>query len=208
MSRLWREDRAQEAASVGSFVIRPTGNSFRPWVSDSENGAPASNDGAFTAEDPAVQREEEAYLRGLADGRRTVEAEVAAERNAIAQLAEALQVLRPEPTLPLAMLLAETVDRLVREVIGEVEIDGIRLLARAKAAAALIGEATQPARLKVNPEDAALLAEAELDVEIEGDATLPRGTVLLETADGWIEDGPAVRLDRLRAELDKVAAAR
>lgn len=208
MSRLWREERAQEAASVGSFVIRPTGNSFRPWVSDTENGAPASNDGAFTAEDPAVQREEEAYLRGLADGRRTVEAEVAAERNAIAQLAEALQVLRPEPTLPLAMLLAETVDRLVREVIGEVEIDGIRLLARAKAAAALIGEATQPARLKVNPEDAALLAEAELDVEIEGDATLPRGTVLLETADGWVEDGPAVRLDRLRAELDKVAAAR
>ena len=208
MSRLWREERAQQAASVGSFVIRPTGNSFRPWVSDTENGAPASNDGAFPPEDPIAQREEEAYLRGLADGRRTVEAEIAAERNAIAQLAEALQVLRPEPTLPLAMLLAETVDRLVREVIGEVEVDGVRLLARAKAAAALIGEATQPARLKVNPEDAALLAEASLELEIEVDATLPRGTVLLETAEGWIEDGPAVRLDRLRAELDKVAASR
>lgn len=208
MSRLWREERAQEAASVGSFVIRPSGNSFRPWVSDSENKAPASNDGAFTAEDHAAQREEEAYLRGLADGRRTVEAEVAAERNAIAQLAETLQGLKPEPTLPLAMLLAETVDRLVREVIGEVEIDGIRLLARAKAAAALIGEATQPARLKLNPEDAKILAEAQLEVEIEADPALPRGTVLLETADGWIEDGPAVRLDRLRAELDKVAAAR
>lgn len=208
MSRLWREERAQQAASVGSFVIRPSGNSFRPWVGDSDTGAPASNDGAFAAEDPAVQREEEAYLRGLADGRRTVEAEVAAERNAIAQLAEALQGLKPEPTLPLAMLLAETVDRLVREVIGEVEIDGIRLLARAKAAAALIGEATQPARLKVHPDDAAILAEAQLEVEIEADAALPRGTVLLETADGWIEDGPAVRLDRLRAELDKVAAAR
>ena len=207
MSRLWREERAQAAASVGSFVIRPTGNSFRPWVNETENGA-ASNDGAFTAEDPAVQREEEAYLRGLADGRRTVEAEVAAERNAIAQLAEALQVLKPEPTLPLAMLLAETVDRLVREVIGEVEIDGIRLLARAKAAAALIGEATQPARLRVNPDDAALLAEAKLELEIETDPALPRGTVLLETADGWIEDGPAIRLDRLRAELDKVAASR
>jgi flagellar assembly protein FliH len=208
MSRLWREDRAQQAASVGSFVIRPSGNSFRPWVGDSDKGAPASNDGAFTAEDPAVQREEEAYLRGLSDGRRTVEAEVAAERNAIAQLAEALQELKPQPTLPLALLLAETVDRLVREVIGEVEIDGIRLLARAKAAAALIGEATQPARLKVHPDDFAILSEAQLEVEIESDAALPRGTVLLETGDGWIEDGPAVRLDRLRAELDKVAATR
>jgi len=208
MSRLWREDRAQAAASVGSFVIRPSGNSFRPWVSDSENGAPASNDGAFAAEDLSAQREEEAYLRGLADGRRTVEAEVAAERNAIAQLAENLQELKPEPTLPLAMLLAETVDRLVRQVIGEVEIDGLKLLARAKAAAALIGEATQPARLRAHPDDAAMLAEAKLEVEIESDAALPRGTVLLETAEGWIEDGPAIRLDRLRAELDKVAAAR
>lgn len=208
MSRLWREERAQAAASVGSFVIPPTGNSFRPWVGDADKGAPASNDGAFTAEDHAAQREEEAYLRGLADGRRTVEAEIAAERNAIAQLAEALQVLKPEPTLPLAILLTETVDRLVREVVGEVEVDGIRLLARAKAAAALVGEATQPARLRLNPEDAALLADAALEVEIESDAALPRGTVLLETGEGWIEDGPAVRLDRLRAELDKAAATR
>jgi hypothetical protein len=32
--------------------------------------------------------------------------------------------LKPEPTLPLALLLAETVDRLVREIVGEVDIDG------------------------------------------------------------------------------------
>ena len=207
MSRLWREERAQAAASVGSFVIRQNAHSFRPWASDAENGG-ASNDGAFTSEDPSVQREEEAYLRGVADGRRTVEAEVAAERNAIARLAEALQTLKPEPTLPLAMLLAETVDRLVREVIGEVDIDGLKLLARAKLAASLIGDATQPARLRVHPDDAAMLAEAKLEVELETDAALARGIVLLETADGWIEDGPAVRLDRLRAELDRMAAAR
>ena len=29
-----------------------------------------------------------------------------------------------------------------------------------------------------------------------------------ESVQGWIEDGPAVRLDRLRAELDKMAAPR
>jgi flagellar assembly protein FliH len=96
----------------------------------------------------------------------------------------------------------------VREIVGEVEIDGLRLLSRAKAAAALIGEASEPARLRVNPEDAALLADAELELTIEADPELPRGSVLIETAGGWIEDGPAVRLERLRAELDKVAAAR
>jgi flagellar assembly protein FliH len=100
------------------------------------------------------------------------------------------------------------VDRLVREIVGEVDIDGLKLLGRAKAAAALIGEATQPARLRVHPDDAALFAEAPLDVAVEPDARLARGAVLLETADGWVEDGPAVRLERLRAELDKVAAAR
>ena len=153
--------------------------------------------------------EEEAYRRGLADGRRTVEAEIAAERDALARLAETLQALKPEPTLPLALLLAETVDRLVREIVGEVEIDGLKLLARAKAAAALIGEATQPARLRVHPGRCRDARRGRARrARSRPIPRSPRGTVLLETADGWIEDGPAVRLDRLRAELDQMAAAR
>lgn len=206
MSRLWREERAQAAVSAGSFVIRHNQASFRPWA-DCDAPVPG-NDPAFASEAAAQRMEEEAYARGVADGRRSVEAEIAVERHAIGQLADALQNLRPEPTLPLAVLLAETVDRLVREIVGEVDVDGLKLLARTKAAAALIGEATQPARLRLNPDDMALLAEANLSVELEGDPALPRGSVLLETAEGWIEDGPAVRLDRLRTELDKVAAAR
>lgn len=204
MSRLWREERAQAASSLGSFVIRRGEMPFRPWGQE----RPAENDGPFDAEDAVSALENQAYTRGLADGRRTVEAELAAERDAIAQLAETLPSLKPEPTLPLALLLAETVDRLVREIVGEVDIDGLKLLGRAKAAAALIGEATQPARLRVHPDDAALLGEAQLEVAVEPNARMERGTVLLETADGWVEDGPAIRLERLRAELDKVAAAR
>jgi len=106
------------------------------------------------------------------------------------------------------MLLAETVDRLVRQIAGEVEIDGLSLLTRAKAAAALIGEATQPARLKVHPDDLVLFEDCDLDIPVEGDLALERGAIMIETADGWIEDGPAIRLERRRAELDKVAAAR
>lgn len=203
MSRLWREERAQSAASLGSFVVGRRDTPFRPWAAE---GSHAISDSLPV--DMACQVEEIAFARGVAEGRRTVEAEFAAERDAIARLAENLQALKPEPTLPLAMLLAETVDRLVREIVGEVEIDGLALLARAKAAAALIGEATQPARLKAHPDDAALLAEADIEIEVEGDLALARGSVMIETADGWIEDGPAIRLERLRAELDKVAAAR
>ena len=203
MSRLWRDERAQSAASLGSFLVRPNAASFLPLAG--QDGE-ASNDSVPA--DMAARVEEIAYLRGLDEGRTTAEAEFAAERDAIGRLAETLQSLRPEPTLPLAMLLAETVDRLVKQIAGEVEIDGLSLLARAKAAAALIGEATQPARLKVHPEDLALFDDCDLDIPVEGDLALERGAVMIETADGWIEDGPAIRLERLRAELDKVAAAR
>ena len=205
MSRLWGHERAQSAASVGSFVIRRMEGGFRPWSGDYDGGGQGS-DGA-NDEDRARAREEAAYARGLADGRRTVEAELGAEQDAVARLAESLQTLRPQPSLPLAMLLAETVDRLVRDIVGEVEIDALRLLSRAKAAAALIAESTEPAKLRLHPQDAELLAEAALEIEIERDLALPRGTILLETADGWVEDGPAMRLDRLRAELDRIGAA-
>jgi flagellar assembly protein FliH len=206
MSSLWREERAQAASSLGSFVIRRSEASFRPWGAGAAGGA--VNDPAFPTEDDVTARENRAYARGVGDGRQMAEAQSADERNAVARLAETLQALKPEPTLPLALLLAEAVDRLVKEIVGEVEVDGLRLLARAKAAAALIGEATQPARLRVAPDDVQLLAEAGLEIAVEPDPALGRGTVLLETADGWVEDGPAVRLERLRAELDRVAASR
>jgi flagellar assembly protein FliH len=203
MSSLWREERAQAASSLGSFVIRRGEKPFRPWGGGDMAGCDPN-----VPVDMACQVEEIAFARGVAEGRRLAEAEFAAERHAIAQLAATLPALKPEPTLPLALLLAETVDRLVREIVGEVDIDALKLLGRAKAAAALIGEATQPARLRVHPDDAALLREAALEVAVEPDAGLERGAVLIETADGWVEDGPAIRLERLRAELDKVAAAR
>jgi len=203
MSRLWRDERAQGASSLGSFFVPSNETSFRPWAGQS---GMASNDSVPV--DMAARVEEIAYARGVTEGRATVEAEFAAERDAIGRLAESLQSLRPEPTLPLAMLLAETVDRLVKQIAGEVEIDGLSLLARAKAAAALIGEATQPARLKVHPDDVALFADCDLEIPVEGDLALERGAIMIETADGWIEDGPVIRLQRLRAELDKVAATR
>ena len=124
------------------------------------------------------------------------------------RLAESLAVLRPEPANALALLLAETVDRLVRQVVGEVDIDANLLLARANAAAQLVGKDVEPTRLRAHPEDIVYLEAARLEVPLHADPTLTRGAIVLETGHGWIEDGPAVRLDRLRAELDKMVAAR
>ena len=118
------------------------------------------------------------------------------------------ETMQPEPTQALAALLAETVERLVRQIVGAVEIDQAALLARAQAAAALIGEETQPATLRLHPTDMARLAGATLPVATAADPNIPEGSVRLETSDGWIEDGAEVRLEKLRAALDTMGAAR
>jgi flagellar assembly protein FliH len=206
MSRVLREERARLAASLGSFVVRRTDPTFHP-LGTSE---PYNDDGLkpLSAEQERLRAQAEAYAKGYDEARRALEAEVAGEREAIARLAASLEGLRPDSGHALALLLAETVDRLVREIIGTVEIDATLLLARAKAAADLIDDNVEPSRLIVHPDDIPLLEPAGLALELTGDPTLVRGTVVLETGHGWVEDGPAVRLERLRVELDKMAARR
>jgi flagellar assembly protein FliH len=199
MSNLWSHESAGTAASVGSFAIPRVAPVFTPWGSAGEDGPEGAQDMQ------AIQAD--AFSQGWQEGRRTAELEFAAERDALAKLMEALEVLRPEPTNALALLLAETVDRLVRQIVGTTAIQPAILIARAEAAAALIGQETAPARLRVSPDDLPLLEGAQIPVPIVADHDIERGSLVLETGQGWIEDGPAVRLDRLRAELDRMGAA-
>ena len=201
MSNLWSHERAGAAASVGSFAIERTLPSFTPWGAEID-GPALGPEGTLDIETIRAQ----AFAQGFDEGRRALEAELGDEREAVIKLAQSLEVLQPEPTNALALLLAETVDRLVRQIVGSVEIDGAMLTARAEAAAALIGAETEPARLRVHPSDLPLLDGAHIPVEMTGDPSLARGSLVLETGAGWIEDGPAVRLDRLRSELDRIGA--
>lgn len=197
MSRLLSSEAAEGAARLGSFVLYRGQAAFRPKGSAMPD---QDNDGGTEAEP-------DAFALGVEEGRRAAEAELAEEREAVIRLARTLETLRPEPTNALALLLAETVDRLVREIVGEVAVDPTRLLARAKAAAALIGENVEPSKLRAHPDDVATLQAADLQIEIAADPALARGTLVIETGHGWIEDGPAVRLERLRAALDRMAAS-
>ena len=52
-----------------------------------------------------------------------------------------------------------------------------------------------------HPDDVALLEGETIGVPMVADKSMQRGCVRLETADGWVEDGPDVRLSRLRAQL-------
>jgi len=199
----------ESAASLGSFVFAHPNAGFRPRSAGGGGFTPGNDKaGPITAEQERANIQEEAFALGCQEGRKTAEAEFAAERDALGRLAESLAVLRPEPANALALLLAETVDRLVRQVVGEVEIDAKLLLARASAAAQLIGKDVEPTRLRAHPDDIPYLDAGQLEIALHPDPSLSRGSIVLETGHGWIEDGPAVRLDRLRAELDKMVAAR
>jgi flagellar assembly protein FliH len=59
-----------------------------------------------------------------------------------------------------------------------------------------------PGRMRVHPDDLPFLSGIGLPVDLVADATIGRGSLVLETDTGWIEDGHAVRLARLRASLD------
>lgn len=148
----------------------------------------------------------QAFADGFEQGCKTVDAEVAAEREALVALTESLQNLQPSPTDALAELLAATVERLVCQIVGEVAINPISLVKRAEAAARLIGEEVDASRLHVHPDDLALFARTRVPIEVVGNGDIERGALRLEWGRGWIEDGPAVRVERLRAALDGLGA--
>lgn len=150
----------------------------------------------------------EAMAQGFSAGIEAGRREADDERAALRKLAAALEGLRGEPTQGLGMMIAATVERLLHQVVGEVEICPATLIDRAQAAAALIGDEVRPAVLKLNAQDLARLDPAELPLPAEADPMLSPGELRVETANGSIEDGPGLRLERLRVALDRVAAAR
>ncbi len=202
VSSLWSAEIAGDAAAVSPWTRTPA-QGFTPLSAERDDGRRGPEPVLDAAGERAL-----GYAEGHDDGRREAEAELARERAAMARLVEAVETMQPEPTQALAALLAETVERLVRQIVGAVEIDQAMLLARTQAAAALIGEETQPATLRLNPKDMARLEGATLPVAMASDASITEGSMRLETSDGWIEDGAEVRLEKLRAALDTMGAAR
>lgn len=209
MSSLWHPELAGAAARRPVWAQPDPTEPFTPWSAERFAAAP-SPCGVPIAEavfDPDALRSE-AFAQGYDEGQRVLCEAIAAERAALADLAAGLEAMKPQSTAALGHMLAETVDRLVRQIVGEVAIDTATLQARCVAAVQLIGDETAPSRLRLSPADAERLAGVALPVPIVADRNVAPGTVLLETALGWVEDGPEARLDQLRVALDQIELPR
>ncbi|EQB10531.1 hypothetical protein L288_03840 [Sphingobium quisquiliarum P25] len=196
----------RDAASIpltGMAQVRSGG--FRSLYADTPGASGAAMHDAMPAmtdEDLIEQARMEAFAQGFDEGCRVVGDAAAADAEARARLAEALELLTPAPSGMLSTMLSATVVRLVEQIVGEVEIDLERLVQRCDTVAAFIEDNDGKGALHLHPDDMAMLEGEAIGLRLVGDPAMPRGSVRLETTDGWVEDGPDVRLSRLRALLD------
>ena len=219
MSKIWKNGASQAATVVDGWgAFGSVGNdnrSFRTLYGEGESNRAwnMTFPGQTTQHqsdmlepvppvDPIEEAAQEAFVQGFTEGERITRE--AAELNNVAreQLTLAVQTLAQAGEGALATLISQAVIRLVGQIIGEVPIDKDVLKARCEAVAGCIDGNDSPAKLEVNPEDLPLLQAEALGVMLVGNPALSRGSVRLATADGWIEDGPDIRLDRLKALMD------
>ena len=186
---------ADAAPPRNGFVA---GNFERVSVHVSANGRHASD---LAGEHPVTV---DHYKQGFEDGRRAAEEAFSAERAALLSLVEKANALQPEPSEELAMLIGDTVYRLVTDIVGQVEIDRDCLARRATAAAGLVAECDNARTLCVNPDDLPLLEGLVTTLALSGDASLSRGDIRIDCSAGWIEHGTSLYLDALRSELGLV----
>jgi flagellar assembly protein FliH len=190
----------------GSFTSRSGDSSgFAAWT-QGDSAEPAFRSTASNDVADAEALIAQGYADGLNEGRRLAMIEMEEERAALQRLAAGLECLNPQGSDGLAAMLANTVKRLVTQIVGEVEINPETLRERTQAVAAKIAEETAPARLRLHPTDVVRLQGANIAVELIGDPLLAPGTIVLDTGTGWVEDGPHVRLEKLRAQLDRLGA--
>jgi flagellar assembly protein FliH len=152
--------------------------------------------------DPIEEAAQEAFLQGFQEGERITRETAEVDNAARVQLAASVAQIAQAGEGTLAAMISQAVIRLVSQIMGEVAVDETLLKERCISVAACIDADDSKAVLEVNPEDMALLEMENMGVKLAANPTLSRGSVRLATADGWVEDGPDVRLARLKALMD------
>ncbi len=162
------------------------------------------------AANPRLDPVAAAHAAGYAEGEAAAVA-VQGERNdadraLIVNLTAALAASGRVDRDAVARRIRQTVLHLVTRLIGETGVSGDLLTARVAAAADLLADASESALLRLHPDDVALV-EGRLPATVfaAGDASVARGSFVLESASTVIEDGPDLWLDQLAQAIDRAA---
>lgn len=167
--------------------------------------APTDSSGTFqlwTAEPAGAKTESvDEFERGLAEGQLLAETAFAEERRRLQALVAAANALQPVEPETVRKLICETVDRLVREIVGMTPVDLELLRKQVDEAVTFAGPIAVDAVLKVSPDDAASFKGVDLGVPVVADMRVARGTLRLESPSGTVEHGRTVQLETLRQQL-------
>lgn len=185
MSRLWHTERAQGARSISLLGGQALAHASGPSLQD---------------------QLAQAYRAGADDTRHALEAQIAADRAHLAQLAATLEGLAVEPCEPLAASIVDAVHRLVQDIVGDAPVDGELLRARALSLARAIGAGDARRVIRANPADLAFL-DALTVADVVADPAIARGNLRMIEGDSIAEDGVAPALQRLQSAIDDMGLA-
>lgn len=141
--------------------------------------------------DPVAEAWAEGYARGLGEAQEAAAQIIAEQEAARAKIELSLARLDAAMEADLKDRLRETVEALCEAAIAPAALDPDGLARRVEVAAAMLARAQDERVIRLHPEDIALVA-ARLpeDWHFIPDATLERGAVRVEGAQGGVEDGP------------------
>ncbi len=145
--------------------------------------------------------EHDDFAAGFAEGQRLAQELFAAERQHLLDLIRNAEALQAEPSEEVAVLIANAVERLLTQLTGQAVPDRAWLEKQVMCAVELIQETDAKRRLRLHPDDAALLADAQFGCAVVPDPDLARGEIRVECSTGWVEQGIPVNLARLRTDL-------
>ena len=159
---------------------------------DDHTAALQTDDNLQTALDAPSDAVLEAHSRGIVEGRRAAEAEIASHDDRMRAMRLSFQALDKAATDALAEELGETVIALCSEAIEGFAPDAKALHVRCTRAATRLGGAVQDCTLHLHPDDIELLgSEALPGWTIRADQQAERGGLRFEGPHGAVTDGPS-----------------
>lgn len=144
----------------------------------------------------------QAYEQGVADGIAQAQADLQSSDVASQALAQAVLALRPQLSQGLCTMLLHAMKQMLERSSGFVEPDAAVLEKHCRSLATLVTRDMRGSALHLHPDDLKLLGDAEYGLVLTPDPSIRRGTVSLNHADGWIEQGTQPMLDALQGLID------